>query len=64
MPKSPVEPVTVTEYAPLAPVATVNDADTTPPETEQTGFKIRVGEEGDDEIAQFESPAAKFVPEI
>jgi hypothetical protein len=66
MPKSPVEPVTVTEYEPVALGATVNDADTTPLATEQTGFEMRVGEEGDDEIVQGkpESPAAKFVPEI
>jgi hypothetical protein len=56
--------VTVTKYAPLAPGATVNDPETMPPATEQTGFEIRAGEEGDDEIQQLESPAAKPEPEM
>jgi hypothetical protein len=56
--------VTFTKYAPLAPGATVNDPVTTPPATEQTGFEISVGEEGDDEIVQCISPAAKIDPEI
>jgi hypothetical protein len=66
MPTSPVEPVTVTTYEmPLAPGATVNDPDTTPPATEQTGFEISVGEGGDDEIEQLPvSPAAKPEPEM
>jgi hypothetical protein len=42
----------------------VNDPDTTPPATEQTGLEIRVGEDGDDEIVQLESPAAKPEPEM
>jgi hypothetical protein len=59
MATSPVEPVIVTKYAPLAPGATVNDPDATPPVTVQTGFEIRVGEEGDDVIAQLVSPEAR-----
>jgi hypothetical protein len=65
MPTSPVEPVTVTKYVPLAAGATVNDAVTTPPATEQTGFEMRAGEKGDDEIEQVPvSPAAKPEPVI
>jgi len=63
VPTSPDVPVTVTEYAPLALDATVNDPDGTPPDTVQTGFKIRVGEDGDDEIVQPESLGEKFDPE-
>mgnify|MGYP001139469043 CR=1 FL=1 len=62
MPMSPVVPVTVTEYVPLASGATVNDPDTTPPATVQTGLDMRGGEEGDDEIVQPVSPAAKPDP--
>jgi hypothetical protein len=62
-PTSPVEPVTVTEYEPLAPGATVNDPETTPLDTVHTGFETSVGEEGEDEIIQLVSPAAKPEPE-
>jgi hypothetical protein len=65
MPTSSVGiPVTVTKYEPLAPGATLNDPDTSPPATEQTGFEMTTGEEGDDEIAQLKSPAAKPEPEM
>jgi hypothetical protein len=56
--------VTVTKYAPLAPGATVNDPETTPPDTEQTEFEISVGMEGDDEIEHVVSPAAKLELEM
>jgi hypothetical protein len=63
VPASPAVPVTVTEYALLAPDATVNDPVTEPAATVQTGFKIRVGDDGDDEIVQLESLGEKFDPE-
>jgi hypothetical protein len=63
VPASPVVPVTVTEYAPLALDATVNDPLIEPAATVQTGFKMRVGEDGDDEIVQLESLGEKFDPE-
>jgi hypothetical protein len=64
-PLSPLgKPVTITEYVPLAPDATVNDPDTTPPDTVQIGFEISMGEEGDDEIVQLVSVASKPDPEI
>jgi hypothetical protein len=64
LPVSPVVPVTVTVYGPLAPDATVNDPDRAPPATVHSGFEMRTGEEGEVEIAQPESPAAKFEPEM
>jgi hypothetical protein len=56
--------VTVTKYAPLALGATVNDPETTPPDTEQTEFEISIGMEGDDEIEQVVSPTAKLELEM
>ena len=61
VPASPDVPVTLTEYDPLAPDATLNDPDTTPPDTVQTGFEIRP--DGDAVIVQPESVKAKFDPE-
>jgi hypothetical protein len=63
VPTSPAVPVTVTEYAPLAPDATVKDPVIEPAATVQTGFKMRAGEDGDDEIVQLESVGEKFDPE-
>jgi hypothetical protein len=63
VPASPCVPVTVTEYAPLALDATVKDPVIEPAATVQTGFKMRVGEDGDDEIVQLESVGEKFDPE-
>lgn len=59
---SPEFPVTVTEYAPLAPDGTVNDPDTTPPApTVQIAFETR--SDGDDEIVQDVSLEEKCVPD-
>jgi hypothetical protein len=63
LPASPDVPVTTTEYTPLAPDATVNDPVTEPAVTVQVGFKMRVGEDGDDEIVQLESVGEKFDPD-
>jgi hypothetical protein len=57
-------PLTDTEYAPLAPEATLNDPAAVPPVTVQTGFEIRAGDEGDAEIVQPVSAAAKPEPEM
>jgi hypothetical protein len=57
-------PVTVIEYVPLAPDATVNEPDIAPRATAHSGFKMRRGELGDDEIAQPVSVGAKFEPEM
>ena len=58
---SPVVPVTVTLYVPLASEATVKEPDTTPPDTEHVGLEI--SPPGDEYIEQPVSPAAKFDPE-
>jgi hypothetical protein len=63
VPASPAVPVTVTEYTPLALDATVKDPVIEPAATVQTGFKMRLGEDGDDEIVQLESVGEKFDPE-
>ena len=58
---SPVVPVTVTLYVPLASEATVKEPDTTPPDTEHVGLEISPPR--DEYIEQPVSPAAKFDPE-
>ena len=59
--ESPVVPVTVAVYVPLAPEATVKDPDTTPPDTEHV--ELEMSPLGNEDIEQLESPAAKFDPE-
>lgn len=56
----PGVPVTITEYAPLDPVATVNEPDSAPPATVHSGVEIRPL--GDEMIEHPVSPAPKFVP--
>ena len=41
LPTSPLVPVTKTKYEPVAPEATVNEPDITPPATAHVGFAIR-----------------------
>jgi hypothetical protein len=57
---SPVVPVTVTMYCPLAPDATVNEPDTVPADTAQDGFEMRPL--GDDEMVHPVSAKAKPEP--
>jgi hypothetical protein len=61
LPASPVgAPVTVTVYAPLAPVATVKDPETTPTDTVHVGLEKRPL--GDEEIKHVVSPEANPEP--
>jgi hypothetical protein len=60
LPASPLVPVTVTTYELVAPEATVNDPDITPPASAHTGFEIRPL--GEDEIAQLVSAASNPEP--
>jgi hypothetical protein len=54
-------PVTITEYAPLDPVATVNEPDSAPPATVHSG--VEINPLGDEVIEHPVSPGlAKFVP--
>jgi hypothetical protein len=55
-------PVTMIEYVPLAPDATVNEPDTAPPAAVHSGFEMRPL--GDDVIVQPVSPVLKFEPEM
>ena len=59
---SPVVPVTVTVYPPVAPDATTNVPDTAPPDTVQTGLEMRPL--GDEVTLQLVSPAEKPEPRI
>jgi hypothetical protein len=63
-PVSPVVPVTVTVYGPVAPDATTNEPAIDPPAIVHTGFEIRAGVRGLAEIVHPVSPAAKPDPEI
>ncbi len=60
VPKSPVLPVTVTVYVPLATPATTKVPDIAPPATVHTGLEINPG--GDEVIAHPVSPPAKPEP--
>lgn len=60
LPASPLVPVTVTVYEAVAPDATVNEPDITPPANAHTGPEIRPL--GEDEIAQLVSAGSNPVP--
>jgi hypothetical protein len=59
--ESPVLPVTVIVYAPLATEPTTNDAVTSPPVTEHVGDVTRLGVVED--VVQVESTGLKLEPE-
>lgn len=60
LPASPLLPVTMTSYAPVAPDAAVNEPDIAPPAKAQTGLEIKPL--GDDVIVQLVSAALKPEP--